>query len=180
MMKLREVTSARPHNCQNQALEETVGIVGTPFELVYRSDRVLGRKTGYEVQIPLSGATIPGSLKSIQMEILIAGRKFSSEFPAQPNQRTRFNWDGKDAFGRVLQGKQPITVRIGYVYQAFYQKTEGGEGLSRAFAAFGVEVTGIRGRNVFTLWQEWKSSIGGLNAAAQKIGGWVLSVHSCR
>src|SRR5204862_3954138 len=69
-------------DCQNQALGEAVDIVGTPFQLVYRSDRVPGRKTGYEVQIPLSGATPPVSLKNIQLEVRIAGRLFNSQFPA--------------------------------------------------------------------------------------------------
>ena len=164
-------------DCQNQALGESVDIVGTPFSLNYRSDRVPGRQTDYELQIPLSGTKVPASLKSIQLEILIAGRKFSSQFRALPNQQTQFHWDGKDASGRVMQGKQPITVRIGYVYQAVYQKPEPGEGLLSAFAAFGVQVTGIRGRNVFILWQEWKSSLGAWNALGQKIGGWDLSVH---
>jgi tetratricopeptide (TPR) repeat protein len=164
-------------DCQNQALGESVEIGGTPFTLNYRSNRVPGRRTDYELQIPISGSTVPASLKSIQVEILIAGRKITSQFRPLPNQQTRFYWDGKDVLGRVMQGKQPITIRIGYDYQAVYQNPEPGEGISLAFAAFGVQVTGVRGRNDFTLWQEWKSSIGGWNAAAQKIGGWDLSVH---
>jgi RHS repeat-associated protein len=162
-------------DCQNQALGEAVGLVGTSFSLDYRSDRVPGRKTGTEVQIPLSGAAIPSSLKDIQLEVLVAGRIFSSHFPAVPNQQTRFNWDGKDAFGRTLLGKQPITVRIGYVYGAVYYHEPAQ--LARAFAlSTDVVIMTNRARQEITLWEEWKGSIGSWNSA-QKLGGWELSVH---
>ena len=31
-----------------------------------------------------------------------------------------FEWDGKDAYGRFLSGKQPVTVKTGYVYPGLY------------------------------------------------------------
>jgi len=37
-----------------------------------------------------------------------------------PNQAFSFEWDGRDAYGRALQGTQPATVRLGYVYDAVY------------------------------------------------------------
>lgn len=97
-------------DCQNQALGEVVGIVGTPFSLIYRSDRAAGRKTGYEIQIPLLGESFPSILRAVQLEVLVAGRRFTSEFILQSNRllpfkadqlfplegnQTRFNWDGE-------------------------------------------------------------------------------------
>src|SRR5439155_21445409 len=107
--------------CQNQILGEGVSVVGTPFSLHYQSDRTPGRKLNDTLDIPLSGITVPVSLKRIDLEVLIAGRRFTQEFPAAPNQRTTFAWDGKDAYSRTLQGEQVATIRIGYVYAAIYQ-----------------------------------------------------------
>ena len=40
--------------------------------------------------------------------------------PIAPNQTYSFTWDGKDAYGRIVQGRQPVNVRIGYEYPAVY------------------------------------------------------------
>src|SRR5262249_39430533 len=143
--------------CQNQTLGETVPIVGTPFSLNYRSNRVPGHRAANRLSIPLSGATIPDSLMRIDLEVLVAGRRFSQQFPAAPNQRYTFVWDGKDAYGRTLQGQQPITVRIGYLYQAVYLTPAS---LSASFAAMSdLLITGNRARKELTIWQVWQGAI---------------------
>jgi len=53
------------------------------------------------VNIPLSGATLPGPVTQIELELQIAGRLIRQNFPPTPNQRTTFTWDGKDAYGRT-------------------------------------------------------------------------------
>ena len=58
---------------QNQILREQIGIVGAPFSLNYSSERVAGRNAHNRLTIPLSGATIPASLKRIELEITVAG-----------------------------------------------------------------------------------------------------------
>jgi hypothetical protein len=67
--------------------------VGTPFSLNYRSDRVPGRSATNRLYIQLSGTTIPDSLVRIDLEIVVAGRKFFQQFPAAPNRYTL--WDGR-------------------------------------------------------------------------------------
>ena len=101
---------------QNQTLGEAVDITGAPFALHYRSDRVEGRKAAYQIEIPVSNNTLPPGLKRIDLEINVAGRQFAQSLPAQANQTFPFTWDGQDAYGRVVQGAQPVKVRIGYVY----------------------------------------------------------------
>ena len=59
-------------------------MVGTPFGLQYQSDRVPGRKSAYDVDIPLSGATLPGPVVQIELEVQIAGRFFRQSFPPAP------------------------------------------------------------------------------------------------
>jgi len=81
-----------------------VPIAGTPFTLNYNSDRVPGRTTDRSVIIPLSGATPPTPLRRIELQVLIAGEMFTQSFTATANQTATFTWDGKDAYGRTVQG----------------------------------------------------------------------------
>ncbi|MEA2091472.1 MAG: hypothetical protein U9O83_03780, partial [Campylobacterota bacterium] len=110
--------------CQNQILGERINVVGTPYNLNYRSDRVTGRKSDYNVEIPLSGETLPDSLSVILLEIHIAGRVFNETFLTRPNQVYTFTWDGLDVYGREGVGRQPITVYIRYRYPAVYYAVE--------------------------------------------------------
>ncbi len=106
--------------CENQILGEQIPLVGTSLALHYRSNRTPGRKSLYTATIPLSGDTVPASLKRIDLVVDFAGRRFKQSFPAQANQSTTFAWDGLDAYQRPLVGAQPITVKVIYVYDGVY------------------------------------------------------------
>jgi len=161
--------------CQNQVLGETVGITGTPFSLHYQSDRVSGRKAANTLKISLSGQSIPASLKRIELELLIAGRIFTQSFPALPNLNTSFTWDGKDAYGRVVQGNQHVTVRIGFVYDGVYMEPAEAQ---QAFGLYsGTAITISRARAEFTMWQESIRAIAAWNAQGMGFGGWQLDIH---
>jgi len=105
--------------CQDQVLGESLPLVGAPYHLSYSSDRTPGFKSAYTLKIPRTGDTVPGVLQAIDVEVEIAGQKhaaptLTSPFPA--DDFYSFTWDGKDAYGRVLQGKQPVTVRVIFSY----------------------------------------------------------------
>jgi len=158
--------------CQNQVLRESIAITGTPFSLNYRSDRGLGNKAANMLNIPLSGATIPASLKRIVLEISVAGKLFTQSFPAKINQTYTFTWDGKDIFGRPIQGGVPVTVRIGYAYQPIYLTPAQ---LDRSFAVFsGIPLSGIGSRQEIILWQETRSLLAALDAP---VNGWSITPH---
>lgn len=108
---------------ENHIFGEDAAIDGTPFYLHYASDRTPGYVADRSLNIPLSGASVPASLKRIDLNVIVAGRTFTQTFPAAPNQSYRFTWDGQDAYGRLVQGRQPATVEIGYVYDASYEGT---------------------------------------------------------
>ncbi|MGK5095116.1 RHS repeat-associated core domain-containing protein [Deltaproteobacteria bacterium TL4] len=160
-------------DCQNQTLGEVLKIPGSPFSLNYQSARVPGRKVGQVLTIPLSGTEIFPDLKSIELEVSVAGRQFKQTFPAEPDQSYTFEWDGKDVYGRVLQGRQKLRVRIGYVYPAFYQVP------APEFRSFdlatGIPLKGVPSRTKLTRWQEYTTEIGTWNTPEQKFGGWGLS-----
>ena len=159
----------------SQSLGEQIEVVGTPFRLHYNSLRTVGQKAAYTVQIPLADDNPPADLKEIVLEVEVAGQRFAETFPPTPNQNHTFTWDGKDAYGRLLQGRQPVTIRTGYVYDAVYQEPAQ---FDQAFGAFsGVPITGSRARNEITLWQESEARIGAWDRVPQKLGAWSLNAH---
>lgn len=93
---------------------------GTDFALHYESDRTPGRAAANSLPIRLSDASIPGSVDKIKLEVYVAGRQFKSEFDNEKNLTHTFLWDGKDKFGRQLEGAQTAHIRVGYSYPDQY------------------------------------------------------------
>jgi len=161
--------------CQNQVLGESVPIAGTLFTSNYRSSNVSGRKSDYTLRIPLSGSTLPQSLLRIDLEVHIAGKTYASQYSAVPNQIATVTWDGRDAYGRIPQGRQQATVRIGYVYRAVYRTAASNQ---QSFGLIGgAPVTGSVARMEITLWQEWQERVGPWDAKPQGLGAWSLNAH---
>ncbi len=160
-------------------LGESLPLVGTPFSLEYSSDRMNGRREAYSLRVPLTGSTIPASLKAVVLEVRVAGRIFSQRYPATVNQVTTFAWDGHDAYGREVQGKQRAFIRTGYVYEAEYQESPAD--FDRSFGRIsGVPFTPNRigAREDVTLWSGSDVLIGDWNARAFELGGWSLDAHN--
>jgi YD repeat-containing protein len=162
--------------CQNQTLGEELPLTGTPFTLAYRSDRVPGRKTSRVLRVPLSGSSVPASLKRIALRISVAGRAFTTSHPALPGQVHEFTWDGLDAYGRPLQGVQPVRVDLAYVYDAVY--SEPSPTSLRSFGQPGQPAAGSRpARQEITLGQSFRTELGQWSAGPLGFGGWSLSPH---
>jgi RHS repeat-associated protein len=158
--------------CQGQTLGEAVNVPGTPFFLRYSSDRTAGYKADYTLNVPVSGITVPTSLKRIDLEISVAGQTFTQTLPAAADQTYRFAWDGTDAYSRTLQGRQPAVVDIGYVYDGVYQRTD-----RFGYNGDGTPITGSRTRQEVTLHRIDHTFIGPWDARGEGLGGWTLSVH---
>jgi len=105
-------------DCANQSLGESIPLQGTPYALEYDSSRA-GR-TQYSADIELSGASVPASLKRIDLRITIAGRDESFSFDPQPNLTYAYTWDGTDEFGRKVSGARKAEVKVTYVYPMVY------------------------------------------------------------
>src|SRR5437667_2182961 len=138
---------------QNQVLGQAVRIIGTPFSLHYRSDRVPGRLAAYTLKIPLTAKALPPGLKSVVLDVSVCGRSFTQKFPPTSEEVHTFAWDGKDAQGRFVPGKQLARIRIGYLYPASYPRPE------------------------ITRWRESAAPIGAWDARGVGLGGWTLNVH---
>ncbi|MEK8019718.1 MAG: RHS repeat-associated core domain-containing protein, partial [Candidatus Parabeggiatoa sp.] len=162
---------------ESQVLGERIGISGTPFTLNYRSDRVLGRKTPYILNIPLREQSVPGSLKEILLNISIAGREFKYRFSPE-TRNTTFVWDGLDAFGRRVLGRQEAYVRIGYRYKIV--KYDSPAKMEQSFARVGESVLGnarARRQLSITLWKRHTQDLGTWYPYGTGLGSLTLNVH---
>lgn len=175
-----------PENCeksnnsvigiQSQCLGEDAAITGTSFSLHYKSDRVLGRSASRTLRIPVTGASVPGSLTRVDLDIQIGGRRFLVPLPATENQVYEFTWDQKDAYGRLLQGAQPYSYTIGYVYPGLSYQSPG-EFLQSFGRATGFSLTQNPTRSEATVSQQHRGVMRLWDAPAEGLGGWSLSVH---
>ena len=188
--------------CESQTLGEDIALTGTGLGLHYRSDRMPGRVgEGRSIEIPLTDGEIPPGLVGVELEVEVAGRRFEwkegRRFPAQPNMTHRFEWDGKDAFGRALQGAQRAKIRVGFVYEIVYRSDAvTDDDIRKGFGTppegariftFSTTVGGGPGgpgggvavaeRPKVTFWQQTDTTLGGWDARTAGLGGWTLSSH---
>jgi len=90
------------------------------------------------VSIPLTGPTPPAPLLAVTLEVDVAGQQLLQTFGPAPNQQYQYTWNGFDGYGRRLQGRQPITVRLGYVYPLVYLAPSAATALFTAGQSFGM------------------------------------------
>jgi RHS repeat-associated protein len=162
--------------CQNQILRERVNVAGTAFTLNYQSDRMPGHRTESTAEVSASGASLPQSLKRIDVLGQVAGQQLKKSLDATPNQNITLAWDGKDPYGRPLQGGHTITIDIGYVYPAVYVPAT-----RFGFNSNGVPVTGDPARDEITFHQTFVANFEGAGLSfgnqAQGLGGWTLDIN---
>jgi RHS repeat-associated protein len=108
--------------CRNRVLREDLPLMGTPYRLTYRSDRVRGHVGAYTLDVELTGADVPASLKRVELVIRVAGRSWSWNYDDPgPDLSQPFEWDGRDAWNQDVSGSTiTALVLITYVYDAEY------------------------------------------------------------
>ncbi|WP_370307296.1 RHS repeat-associated core domain-containing protein [Sinimarinibacterium flocculans] len=160
--------------CENQVLGESIPVPGTPFTLNYRSNRVEGQSSNLTATIPLTGPSVPGSLKRVEAGVFIAGRAFAHTYAASTNQKLVFTWDGKDYADRTVQGHQLATVHISYVYDGEYSEPGAA---TRSFGLYGAALSVGASRREFVLTQKYQITLGTFDSRIAGLGGWTLSPH---
>jgi RHS repeat-associated protein len=163
-------------HCQDQVLGEDLPLVGLPFGLHYRSDRVPGRLADRSLDIPLRGPVVHPMMKGIELEVNVAGQVFRRHFEPDPVPGSdwdffRYTWDGKDAYGRELQGRQRLDLRLGYTYPMVRTAPE-------VFGDYAADdLTRDPTREDATLWMLWTGAVGAFDVRPLGLGGWTLGVH---
>ena len=180
--RLRSEEEGSIIGCETQSLGESIPIVGTPFSLHYASTRQPGRKTAYTVDVPLTGATVPPGVKRIEVEVAIAGKTITHTHDCTPTCGPNLvwsmpPWDGKDAYGRLLQGRHRAVGRTGFAYNGEYKNPRPPPATSTFASSGTTSITGSFTRQEITLWTNWERLLGNIHAVGLGMGGWTLSVH---
>ncbi len=165
--------------CQSQTLAESVPVVGTSYTLHYASHRVVDSSGSFRYAVPLTTADVPASLAQIDLLIDIAGRHVEQSYvcpgACTPNKSYDFSWDGRDVFGRALQGAERAVFRVRYFYDAVY--TVPPPALAASFAAAGLDTTNIPSRTHILKETTTERMLGGWNELPAGLGAWSLDVH---
>jgi RHS repeat-associated protein len=169
---------------ENRVLGETIPLRGVPYSLHYRSNRQPGDRAMRWIRVPLVGAMKPEGLRRVHLQIDVAGRRFTFVFdgPSLPTNDVYVfrEWDGKDAFGRTVNGSVTATLRIGYEFTGLYA-TSGSAGRGFGNAAT-VPATGGTPRSgdrsaLRVLWSTQRVSVGTPSMASAGLGGWTITPH---
>jgi len=160
-------------DCSNQTLGEAIDIVGTPYQLEYVSSRAA--RTQYRTTIHVSGPN-PPRMQQMTLSITIAGQSVQQSWLPQPNLDYTFVWDGKDAYGRPMQGAQTAYISIGYVYGVEILPSTGapfawGRPGGDTFSDDGA------GRSTVTLTQNFQIQLGHYSTRNTGLGGWTISAQ---
>lgn len=109
-------------NVNQMGLGEVLNMPGIPSQLSYNSIT----KSGYVIDRSLSVPLINGnladgsSLTNVHLHIEAAGQTFDQDFVPQNNLSFVWTWDGKDAFGRTIEGSVNAKIAITYYSPSLY------------------------------------------------------------
>jgi hypothetical protein len=114
-------------HCQDQVLEESVAVTGTPWELLYRSDRVPGG--GSEpLRLTLGTPEDLSTLPFVMVSAVFQPRLGEPERVAWPAGSVPLHydwrWNSQEPFGRHAIGRTPVDVTLTYHYRCVYQPTD--------------------------------------------------------
>ena len=173
-----------PSTCSNSYVEnmsrvyhEDIPILGTGMTLHYASSRVPGYRTS--IVVPISGATVPASLKKIIARVEVAGRTYEQTVAPATRQKVSFAWDGTDHLGKTVEDYTTAKTSIGYVYDYVYTSPAN---FQQAFAQPGQDVTAIRGRDEFISWKRSEIQVDGKQYNKRSYNGsiaqgWTISTN---
>jgi RHS repeat-associated protein len=157
--------------CERQSLSQFVDVPGTHVTLAYHGDRKPGWDADRDLELQVSGADLPASMTGIVLETDIAGQRITQEMDPSSEQRATISWDGRDGYGRIMQGVQHARVRLGYSYQPVYAMQGRFGGWGRG------PITNSVGRALTTLWAEATVMFGNWDATPQGLGGFGIASH---
>jgi RHS repeat-associated protein len=93
---------------ENQTVGEAVPITGSPFALVYNSGRVVGRSANRSFDLSIN--QLPSIALGSTAQVQIAGTTQTVESPTIAAQTMQFDWNGRDAYDRIVPGG--VTARV--------------------------------------------------------------------
>lgn len=186
--------------CEDQSLGQEIPIAGTSLKLTYDSKRAKGYQDKNKITIPVTDdRDLPTGVKRIEIDVYIAGQRFSKTFGLDKNQNYEVVWDGKDAYGRNVVGEQNYFVEVRYIYKNDIEAArkdynsgdrerrssvfgrlpggnigDGGSGVTNT-----LETEYLNGRDEIAVKQGWNGQVESPVDVFQEMGiaGWKLTGH---
>jgi len=174
-------TSGSDIDANNQTLGEDFDLVGTPFRLRYQSDRSLrpGQGAPFKLNIPWMAGAAPleGAATAAILSVQVGGQQWDQVHDGKPTpgESTLFSWDGRDAYGRTLQGPMPVRVTLSYRNKTILVK---GTLLDFNFLETGGPSLAAKddGRGSLNVSRTWDGVLGTWYSDSAGLGGLSLSV----
>jgi RHS repeat-associated protein len=164
-------------DCHNQTLGERIGLAGTALTLNYNSGEQRGHRDAYRLDIPITDANPPAILTATHIRVSTEGQTVEETLGTSPNLTYTYSWDGRDAYGRLLQGEYYAHITIGFEYEGgTYDKPDD---RAQAFAQFpNNNVLLVPARGSVIISTSYDVPIGAVDpAVSEGLGGWTLSSH---
>ncbi|MBN2694594.1 hypothetical protein JXR93_08015, partial [bacterium] len=167
-------TSGSIIGVQHQSLGEVLPIAGTLFTLHYQSKR--NPKSNRSITITASGESIPSNVKRVKVSLKVAGKIYEKEFEPEANIKQFFEWDGKDIYGRDINGSIAYRSDVTYYYDAVYMEPNEYE---NSFAQYTNDnLTLDKTRNEISFTETHKAVFDTfLDSKNLKNGGWTVSAQ---
>lgn len=115
----------------------------------------------------------------LEVEVEVAGRVTTQSYEPRVNLAHRFTFDGLDAYGRSVQGRQPATVRIRHIVpEERLLIDRPPEGIRSFGVIAGVPLQRGHSRTEGVFQQELQQTVGSWDARGHGgLGGWTLGEH---
>jgi RHS repeat-associated protein len=169
-----------------QDLDQSVGIVGSTYQLHYKSGQVSGNTANASFDLPIISTTVPAGIKRVDVQVEVAGQVLTYSVPITnltPNQTQKVSWDGLDAYGRPIQNTETAHIGIGYVYDGLYLTPDQQSNSTSYYATFGhysyygTPATGDATRQEVTLWQYQDVQLKISDARSVGLGAWTIDIQ---
>lgn len=156
---------------QSQNVTESITIINTGYQITYQSQLQKDSQTLGAV-IPLVGPSPDPDLVAVGASIGIAGRIIQTDMLAPSAGLTiPFTWDGKDEYGRTVQGKQTASIEVAHFYPLGYsvgnEFGQTGNGSGQTVPRTGTSLS----------FRNYTIELGGFDRGRTGLGGWAFDVH---
>ena len=114
-------------------------------------------------------------MASVDLQVEIAGQRFTQTFAPKPNLSYTYTWNGEDAYGRTLQGAWNATITLTYEYQQLYGWSTKEQ---QAFASsYQMTVSQLQATTLLKKTSSWQVELGAYNQRSLGLGGLSISPH---
>ncbi|MDJ0657191.1 MAG: hypothetical protein QNJ40_23730, partial [Xanthomonadales bacterium] len=167
---------------QTQVFQETLGLVGVPFDLHYSSYRTPGRNAERTLRVPITRSSVPTGLSGAQLVVNVAGIRNEYLLGPDPGQSFTIRWNGRDRYDRPVFGTQNLSYELAYRFPITYRFAQvDGTGAEppRVFGRI-LQLENSQGRSLVITTQprRFRRTVPGLlDWRPLGVGGWSPSVH---